>query len=169
MALEKIGARAARKTPGIAPAARGAIVLFVLMAAISSVVLVTGKQQFSDLEARPWHGEAAQIASMLPPDAAVAVPRYMLPSVANRMSLYQSLRLLEYHHPEARFIVIDKDWQRMAATAQWRSNYDALRQLLQTTPEYSIVYDSPNYMIFKLCDGCAPKLPHRDPGADMHE
>lgn len=167
MALKNMGPRSGKRIP--APALRSAIVLFLLMASIASVMLVTGRQQFSDLESRPWHDEARQVAAMLPADAAVAVPRYMLPSVANRMSLYQSLRLLEYHHPDARYIVIDKDWQRVAATAQWRSNYDALRRLLETTPEYSVIYDSPNYVIYKLCDGCAPRLPHRDPGIELHE
>lgn len=167
MALKNMGPRSAKRIP--APALRSAIVLFMLMASIASVMLVTGRQQFSDLESRPWHDEARQVAAMLPADAAVAVPRYMLPSVANRMSLYQSLRLLEYHHPDARYIVIDKDWQRVAATAQWRSNYDALRRLLETTPEYSVIYDSPNYVIYKLCDRCAPRLPHRDPGIELHE
>jgi uncharacterized membrane protein len=167
LALKNMGSRSGTRITG--PALRSAIVLFMLMASMASVMLVTGQQQFADMETRPWHDEAKQVAAMLPSDAAVAVPRYMLPSVANRMSLYQSLRLLEYHHPDARYIVIDKDWQRMAATAQWRSNYEALRQLLETTPEYSVMYNSPNYVIYKLCDGCAPRLPHRDPGIELHE
>jgi len=110
-----------------------------------------------------------QVAALLPADASVAVPRYMLPSVANRGSLYQSLRLLEYHHPHAAYIVIDKDWQRMAATEQWRENYNALRHLLETSAQYKSIYDSPNYAVYKLCDGCAPALPHREPMKEMHD
>jgi uncharacterized membrane protein len=168
LAVPKV--RDAMKRMGKDPdAVLAAIVLFVLMAAVGSTAFVTGRQQFDDLRNRPWHKEARQVAAMLPSDAAVAVPRYLLPAVDNRMSLYQSLRLLEYHHPDARFIVIDKDWQRMEATDQWRQNYDALRHLLESTPEYSVIYNSPDYVIYKLCDGCAPKLPHRDPGKGIRD
>jgi len=139
------------------------------MAALSSTTFVTGQQQFDDLRGHPWNQEAAQVAAMLPSDASVAVPRYLLPSVANRTSLYQSLRLLEYHHPDAAYIVIDKDWQRMAATEQWRENYDTLRHLLEKSAQYRPIYDSPNYVIYKLCDGCAPNLPHREPMKEMHD
>lgn len=146
---------------------RGALVLFVLAVSIGSTAMVTGSRQFQELETQPWHDEARRVANELPADAAVAVPRYMLPMVANRMSLYQSLRLLEYHRADAQFVVIDKDWKRMAATEQWRPNYDALRNLLATSPEYSVIYESPNYVIYKLCDGCSPTLPHRDPSKEM--
>lgn len=168
MSLEKVGAFAARR--GMKPqTAQTAVILFVLVAGISSTVFVTGQQQFEELQIRPWHQEATQVAAMLPADASVAVPRYMLPSVANRDSLYQSLRLLEYHHPDAGYIVIDKDWQRMAATDQWRENYDGLRRLLETSKQYSVTYDSANYVIYKLCDGCSPALPHREPMKDVRD
>lgn len=161
LALPKIATWARRK--GLGSAAPATLMSFVLAAAVGSIAMVTGQQQWEELRVRPWHQEARRIAATLPPGAPVAVPRYLLPAVANRMSLYQSLRLLEYHHPDARFIVIDKDWKRMAATDQWRENYEALRRQLAVTPEYSVIYDSPGYVIFKLCDGCAPHLPHRDP------
>jgi len=166
MSVEKMARNQGRQAPGTKPAA---VVLFVLFAALSSTVFVTGKAQFDELETRPWHGEASQIASMIPADASVAVPRYLLPSVANRDNLYQSLRLLEYHHPNAGYIVIDKDWQRMAATEQWRDNYDTLRRLLETSTQYKAIYDSPNYAIYKLCDGCSADLPHREPMKEMHD
>ncbi|HEY6251706.1 MAG TPA: DUF2079 domain-containing protein [Candidatus Angelobacter sp.] len=168
LSLEKIGAFAGRR--GIRPqSAQAAVILFMVAAGLSSMVFVTGQQQFDELQTRPWHQEAKQVAAMAPADASVAVPRYMLPAVANRDSLYQSLRLLEYHHPDAGYIVIDKDWQRMAATDQWRENYDNLRQLLQTSAKYKVIYDSSNYVIYKLCDGCSPALPHREPMKDMRD
>ena len=168
LSLDKIGAFAARH--GMKPqTVQAAVIFFVLVAGISSAVFVTGQQQFEELQSRPWHQEATQVAAMLPANASVAVPRYLLPSVANRDSLYQSLRLLEYHHPDAGYIVIDKDWQRMAATDQWRQNYDSLRQLLETSTQYSVVYDTPNYVVYKLCEGCSPSLPHREPMKDMHD
>lgn len=168
LSLEKIGAFAGRR--GLKPqTVQAAVILFVLVASLCSMVFVTGHEQLEELQARPWHQEAKQVAAMLPANASVAVPRYMLPSVANRDSLYQSLRLLEYHHPDAGYIVMDKDWQRMAATSQWRENYDSLWELLKTSPQYSVTYDSANYVIYKLCDGCTPALPHRDPMKDMRD
>lgn len=168
LALEKVRSFARRR--GERPETlQAAVVLFVLMAALSSTVFVTGQQQFDDLQTRSWHQEAIQVAAMLPADASVAVPRYMLPSVANRENLYQSLRLLEYHHPDAGYIVIDKDWQRMAATEQWRENYTGLRQLLENSSQYKVIYNSANYTIYKLCDGCAANLPHREPMKEMRD
>jgi uncharacterized membrane protein len=169
MSAEKIASFSRKKAQQATTTLPAVVVLFVLFAALGSTVFVTGKPQFDELRSRPWHGEATQIAAMIPANASVAVPRYMLPSVANRDSLYQSLRLLEYHHPDAAYIVIDKDWQRMAATEQWHENYNALRHLLETSPEYRVTYDSPNYVIYKLCDGCVPDLPHREPMKEMHD
>src|SRR5215467_4537814 len=168
LAMEKVGSFARRR--GERPETlQAAIVLFVLIAALTSIVFVTGQQQFDELQTRSWHQEAIQVAAMLPADASVAVPRYMLPSVANRENLYQSLRLLEYHHPDAGYIVIDKDWQRMAATEQWRENYTGLRQLLENSPQYKVIYNSANYTIYKLCEGCAANLPHREPMKEMRD
>ena len=166
MSVEKMARNKDQQATGTRPAA---MVLFVLFAALSSTVFVTGKAQFDELQTRPWQGEASQVAAMIPADASVAVPRYLLPSVANRDGLYQSLRLLEYHHPDASYIVIDKDWQRMAATEQWRGNYDGLRRLLETSPEYKAIYESPNYVVYKLCDGCSADLPHREPMKELHD
>lgn len=169
MSLENITARRLTKRPGTRGSLPGAVALFVLFAALSSTVLVTGKTQFDELRAEPWHEEARRVAAMIPANASVAVPRYMLPSVSNREELYQSLRLLEYHHPEPAYIVIDKNWHRMNATEQWRENYDTLRQLLEASNQYRVMYDSANYAVYKLCDGCVPNLPHREPMRELHD
>lgn len=168
LSLEKIGKSPKRKRKELY-LAQAAMVLFVLAAALSSILFVTGKQQLDDLQPQSWHAEARTIAAMLPADASVAVPRYLLPSMANRGSLYQSLRLLEYHNPDVEYIVLDKDWSRMAATDQWRENYLALWHWLEGNPQYAVVYDSPDYVIYKRCAGCVSILPHREPGQQDHE
>jgi len=161
---------AAMQTRGKSPAlVQNALIFFVLAASLSSTVFVTGEPQFEDLRARNWHPEARQVAQAVPRMASVAVPRYMLPSVANREGLYLSLRLLEYHHPDAQYIVLDKDWARMAATDQWKQNYYALWDLLKQDSRYSVTYDSPNYVVYKLCEGCKTDLPHIMPAQDIHE
>jgi uncharacterized membrane protein len=123
------------------------------------LVFVTGQDYFDTLRSQPWHSEARQVAAMLPANAAVAVPRYMLPMVAARAQLYQSLRLLEYAHPDPDYIVVDKDWPRMAATSHWRPNYDRLRENLANNPSFSVSYESPNYVVYRKCAGCEPRLP----------
>jgi uncharacterized membrane protein len=148
---------------------RTCVVFFVFAAALSSTVFVTGRSQFNDIRSMSWHAEAQQVAAMLPKHAAIAVPRYMLPSLANREHLYQSLRLLEYHHPDAQYIVLDKDWNRMAATEQWKANYYKLWDLVRSSSNYSVLYDSSNYLVYERCDGCPSDLPHIDPRPDAHE
>ena len=146
-----------------------AMIFFVLFAALASNVFVTGQAQFDEWRTQPWHGEAAQVAKFVPPEASVAAPRYLLPEMANRDQLYQSLRLLEYHNPDAQFIVMDKDWERMAATQQWRENYFLLWKMLDANPHYARIYDSSNYAVYRLCRGCSGELPHLEPRQAVHE
>ncbi|HLJ90404.1 MAG TPA: DUF2079 domain-containing protein [Candidatus Angelobacter sp.] len=168
MSLETFSGMLRRKggNPG---AAQAFVVLFVLAASLASTVFVTGKEQADALDIQPWHEEARKVADLVPADASIAVPRYLLPYVANRSELYQSLRLLEYHNPNARYIVLDKNWGRMAATDQWKPNYYKLWQLLQSSPQYSMIYDSPNYVVYKLCEECTPSLPHLEPRPGANE
>jgi uncharacterized membrane protein len=148
---------------------RFAIVLFVLAASVSSLIFVTGTPQIEEFRAKSWGAEARNVAAMLPADASVSVPRYMLPFVANRGGLYQSLRLLEYHNPDSQYIVFDKDWTRMAASSQWKANYYKLWHLVEASPDYSVVYDSFNYLIYKRCNGCPSNLQQIELGQQMHE
>jgi uncharacterized membrane protein len=137
---------------------QAALVFFVLAAAVCSLVFVTGPAQTEDLRARPWHEEARAVVALIPPGASVAAPRYLLPELANRGKLYQSLRLLEYHTPDAEFVILDKDWDRMSATDQWRDNYKTLARLLARRAEYRVVYDSPGYIVYQRCAGCKVDL-----------
>jgi len=158
--------RARGKSPALL---QTVLIFFVLGASLSSTMFVTGQPQFEDLQTRNWHAEARQVAQSVPETASVAVPRYMLPFVANRGELFLSLRLLEYHHPDAHYIVLDKDWARMAATDKWKENYYALWDLLKRDSRYSVIYDSSNYVVYKLCEGCTADLPHIMPRPEIHE
>jgi uncharacterized membrane protein len=166
--VKKIGSviQARGKNPALVQCA---LIFFVLAASLSSTMFVTGEPQFEDLRTRSWHAEARQLAQAIPQTASVAVPRYMLPFVANRGGLYLSLRLLEYHHPDAQYIALDKDWARMAATDQWKENYYRLWDLLQRDSRYSVIYDSSNYVVYRLCEGCKTDLPHVIPRQELHE
>jgi hypothetical protein len=70
---------------------------------------------------------------------------------------------------DAQYIVIDKDWSRMAASYRYQSNYYLLWNLLKINSQYNAIYDSPNYVIYKRCDGCKNSLPHFVPEQDIRE
>lgn len=125
------------------------LAILILCASITSTILATGTDEISWLRAKPWQSEAKRVANILPADAAVAVPRYMLPLVANRESVYQSLRLLEYHHPDANYIVLDRDNQRMGVSAHWSTGYQLLKQQLGNPLQFSLIYSSENYLVYK--------------------
>lgn len=147
------------QTPRQREAIASLSMVFVLTTSLLVLVFVTGADYFDTLRSQPWHSEARKVISLLPADAAIAVPRYMLPMVAARPQLYQSLRLLEYAHPNPDYVVIDKDWVRMAASSHWRSNYDRLRQILASSASFSVIYESANYAVYKKCTQCDAKLP----------
>ena len=157
MTVQRVATRRLERGKDPSPA-QAAMVLFVLACAVCSLVFVTGRPQTEDLRALPWHQEARAVAALIPPGVSVAAPRYLLPELANRGKLYQSLRLLEYHNPDAEFVILDKDWDRMSATDQWRDNYQALSRLLAHRPEYRVVYDSPGYIVYRRCAGCKVDL-----------
>lgn len=135
-----------------------ALVRFVLASAVLSLVFVTGHDVFAGFRQQPWADEANRVAAMLPADAAVAVPRYMLPRLASRERLYQSLRLLEYAKPDPDYVVIDKDWERMAASERWRPEYERLCSMLASSSSFTPIYDSSNYLVYHKCPNCRAQL-----------
>ena len=141
---------------------QAALVSLAVALAFASLLFVTGQQQFRELESQAWHTEARSLVGKIPVNSSVAVPRYLLPSFASRNEVYMTLRLLEYHHPDPEFIVIDKDWSREHATERWRDNYLGLLDNLKNNPRYTAVYDSSNYLIYRRCAGCSSGLPHAE-------
>ncbi len=148
--------------PGVIVAIRGVasrskfgwkpeIVAFaVLLASVGTTILSLGQPELSWWHRAPWQSEARQIARQLPAHAAVAVPRYMLPLTANRDSVYQTLRLLDYYHPAAEYVVIDRDSQRMGLTASWQDHYDLLISQLNDPSRFDILYSSDNFVIYHV-------------------
>jgi hypothetical protein len=74
----------------------------------------------------------------------------MLPFTADRNSVYQSLRLLDYYHPNAEYIVIDRDRDRMGVTPTWKAHYDDLLARLKDPAQFALVYSSENFEIYHL-------------------
>jgi len=127
----------------------GTATLAILLASVGTTALAIGPTELGWWRSSPWNHEAKQVADMLPTAAAVAVPRYMLPFTANREHVYQSLRLLDYHHPDAEFVVIDRNDDRMGVTAQWEDHYRILQAELKDAKRFQLLYASPNYLVYR--------------------
>jgi uncharacterized membrane protein len=128
----------------------GTVALALLLASIGTMILSIGDNELAWWRSSPWHSEARQVISQLPGDAPVAVPRYMLPFTADREHVYQSLRLLDYHHPDAAYVVIDRDENRMGVTATWEDHYRKLLADLQDVHQFELAYSSRDYLVYRL-------------------
>lgn len=120
----------------------------VLLSSVCASLLTIGTPELGWWKRSPWHTEARQVAASLPANAAVAVPRYMLPLVANRALVYQSPRLLAYHHPDATYIVIDRNAQRSGVSPRVEPGYAMLLAQLHDPARFHVIYDSANYLVF---------------------
>ena len=128
----------------------GTVALAILLASIGTTALSVGTAELGWWHTAPWQDEARYVAKQIPPTAAAAVPRYMLPLVANREKVYQSLRLLDYHHPDANIVVIDRNDQRMGVTPDWEPHYKELLTQLHVRRRFQLIYSSSNYQIYRL-------------------
>lgn len=128
----------------------GVVALAVLLASIGTGVLSVGGAELAWWQRADWNQEAEQVAARIPATAAVAVPRYLLPLTANRERVYQSLRLLDYHHPDAEYVVVDRDDARMGVTATWDAHYRDLEAQLRNSRQFQKVYAGQYLDIYRL-------------------
>ena len=122
----------------------------LLLASAGTTLLSFGDAELSWWNTAAWQTEARRVIETLPVTAAIAVPRYMLPLAANRDQVYQTLRLLDYHHPSAEFVVVDRDPRRMGVTSEWQNHYDELLTQLQDSTRFTAIYSSDNYTVYRL-------------------
>jgi uncharacterized membrane protein len=122
----------------------------IILASAGATILSLGAPEINWWNRAPWQAEARKVASQLPPAASVAVPRYMLPFTADRNRIYQTLRLLDYYHPNAEYVVVDRDPQRMGITPTWQDHYDQLLAHLKDQSQFAVVYSSENFQIYHL-------------------
>jgi len=125
------------------------VVLFVLALSIGCSAFLTERSQIVEFSKKPWQDEARQVALSIPMEASVAAPRYMLPMLANRLSLYQTHRLLDYHEPIPEYVIMDHNWNRIDAAQQWKSEYETLAAWLQKDADYKIIYQSSDYVVYR--------------------
>jgi uncharacterized membrane protein len=144
IAVRWIAARPLFRTP-----TQTMIAFTLFLASAGTTALSIGNAELHWWHRALWQQEAAQLATTLPDSAAVAVPRYMLPLTANRDRVYQSLRLLDYNHPAADYIVIDRDSQRMGVTGDWQPHFDELLRQLHDSTRFNKVYESANFEIYQ--------------------
>ncbi len=148
-----------------------AVVALACALTVADLAFVTYPEQFQELRANPITDEAREVASLIPAQAAVAAPRYMCPLLANRMALYMTDQLLDYHHPEPQYVIVDRDFARMRRTPKWRPMYDRVTALLRADHGMTLVYQSPNYLVYQRTaagplQGIAAPAPG---GSPLHE
>jgi uncharacterized membrane protein len=123
--------------------------LLLIALSFCSLVFVTGAQQVDDLREHPWNPEARKVLALIPADASVAAPRYMLPHLANRDCLYQTHRLLEYHTAHYEYLIVDRDWEHINAAEQYAAEYKAVISDASTNPALQTIYSSPQFLVYK--------------------
>jgi len=116
---------------------------------VASLIFVTGEDQASELRSRPWTDEARQVARLIPDDASVAAPRYLLPSLGNRNCLYQTHRLSQYHHPVYEYLILDNDWSHINASQEYRVAYAALLESAPKDPAFHVLYQTPQFTVLQ--------------------
>ena len=122
----------------------------LVLVSVGTTILSLGQAELNWWHRDEWQAEARRIPSQIPAAAAVAVPRYMLPLTANRNRIYQTLRLLDYYHPDAEYIVVDRDQDRMGVTPTWKDHYDNLLAKLKDPTRFSVIYSTENFEIYHL-------------------
>lgn len=123
--------------------------LITIALTVATLTFVTGQAQKNEITEQPWDAEARRIAAMIPADASLAAPRYMLPAVANRDCLYQTHRLQQYHHPVFEYLVLDKDWEHINAAAEYEVAYNELLYTAPTDHRYQVIYDSEEFLVLR--------------------
>lgn len=123
--------------------------LLVLSLATAGVVFTTDRAQVNDFRQTIWIGEARHILSLIPPDASVAAPRYMLPHFANHDCLYQTHRLSQYHTPIYEYLILDTDWSDINAASTYQAKYEALLTDSASNPALQLIYTSPRYRVYR--------------------
>lgn len=129
-------------------------VTFTIVALASTLTLadlafVVYPEQYAELRSQPYVAEARAVAQLIPPDAAVAAPRYMSPLLANRMTLYMTDDLFDYHHPDPTYIIVDRDFGRMRRSPKWRTMYDRVNTFLEHDPGTKVIYGSKDYIVYQ--------------------
>jgi uncharacterized membrane protein len=131
-------------------ASAGLAIAFALT--LADLAFASYPEQFHELAQNPVRSEVDQLAGLVPAQAAVAVPRYMAPLFADRMTLYMTDDLLDYHHPNPEYVIVDRDFVRMRRSLKWRVMYDRVKAELARRPDMTLIYESANYLVYQRSD-----------------
>ncbi len=126
------------------------LVLFLTLATIAFSI---GERQINEFRPQPWNDEARRVAQLIPRQASVAAPRYMLPLLANRLNLFQTHLLFRYHHPNPEYVIMDQgsdsELDGSGTNLDEREATRMLREELRTSRQFKLIYRSPDFLIFK--------------------
>ena len=123
--------------------------LLLLSCSLAALLFTSPQADGLAFAHQPWEAEAYRVLQMIPPDASVAAPRYMLPHLANRDCMYQTHRLEQYHHPVYEFLIIDTDWRHIDAAAGYQAQYARVSANAAASPALELLYDSPQFRVYR--------------------
>lgn len=123
--------------------------LLLIALSCGSLVFVTGRPEFDSVREQTWGPEARHVLTLIPPEASVAAPRYLLPHLANRDCLYQTHRLPQYHDAHYEYLIVDTSWSHINAAATYRNQYEQVARSAAKDPALETVYSSPQYRVYR--------------------
>jgi uncharacterized membrane protein len=142
--------------------------LLMLSLSLASLAFVAEKEDFDKLRPQAWQEEAKAVAKLIPADAAVAAPRYLLPMLANRPTLYELHRVPDYHGARPEYVIFDLEWNRMNAPDKYRARYVEMLETFRSS-QFPIVYSSHNYIVFSVPAGVHLSQTLTEAGATCNE
>ena len=123
--------------------------LLLIALCCASLVFVIDKPEIDSFRPQPWGSEARRVLSLIPAQASVAAPRYMLPHLANRDCLYQTHRLLQYHQPVYEYLILDSEWAHINASEDYRAQYSLVERQAASNPALRLIYKSSQYKVYR--------------------
>ena len=123
--------------------------LLLMACCIATLLFTSPEADGMAFQHRVWEPEAYRVLSMIPANASVAGPRYMLPHLANRDCLYQTHRLEEYHHPVYEYLIVDNDWSDINAASIYRAEYEHVAASAAVDPNLQLLYASAQFRVYR--------------------
>jgi hypothetical protein len=85
----------------------------------------------------------------IPPAESVAAPGYALPTLSQRRLLYDIVNLHRYPAPPPRFLLFDRNVDRVTSNPGDRTRYLALLREVSSSSDHEAVWDGKDYTVFR--------------------
>lgn len=91
-----------------------------------------------------------EAVKLIPDTASVAAPGYALPALAHRPRLFNLPELYMYPTPQADYILIDRDLDRVTTSPKHQPRYAIFLEELSHSKEYETVWQKGEYSLLRL-------------------